>query len=291
MKNMNTTIEKPLDYRCFLLGIILYWMFGAVWGSFASFFFALEAVLHPIAIVVGKSLLFLLVFYLLFRKPRMIDVKWGHLAMLVGFILLMTALDYFLLDRFFNLHSVADNQMKWDIPNYTMQNVRSWANLVTSFLTVGFLWWRYDSENTEAGIDALPEESRSYYGGILFAVTLGYILSLIRVLVGGYWQFAHLPILVEVIICLLIVLITIGAILMLVKRRTTVLSITMIFILIVIHFFSSHYLPNILSQHLTPNDTLYGQVNIFPSVATVCDIAFNLAAFVLYRRELKCQNE
>lgn len=73
-----------------------------------------------------------------------------------------------------------------------------------------------------------------------------------------------------------------------------VISIMMIFILIFIHFFSSYYLPNIMSQHLTPNDTLYGQVNVFPSVATVatvCDIAFNLAAFVLYRRELKRQNE
>ncbi|MCR4826143.1 MAG: hypothetical protein K5882_04240 [Bacteroidales bacterium] len=133
-------------------------------------------------------------------------------------------------------------------------------------------------------------ESRSYYGGILFAITVGYILSLVRVLGGGYWQFADHPILVEVITCLLIVLITIGAILMLVKRRTTVLSITMIFILIVIHFFSSHYLPNIISNHLTPNDTLYGKVNIFPYVATVCDIAFNLAAFILYRREVKQQN-
>ena len=287
---MNTTIEKKLDYRCFLLGIIVYWMFDAVWTSFASFFFALEAVLHPIAIVVGKSLLFLLVFYLLFRKPRMIDVKWGHLAMLIGFILLMTALNYFLLDRFFDLHSVADNQMKWDIPNYTMQNVRKWANLVTSFLTVGFLWWRYDSENTDADETVSSGESRSYYGGILFAITLGYILSLIRVLGGGYWQFAHLPILDEIITCLLIILITIGAILMLVKRHTMVLSITMIFILIVIHFFSSHYLPNILSNHLTPNDTLYGKVNVFPAVATVCDIAFNLAAFILYRREMKHQN-
>ena len=79
-------------------------------------------------------------------------------------------------------------------------------------------------------------------------------------------------------------------ILMLVKRHTMVLSITMIFILIVIHFFSSHYLPNIISNHLTPNDTLYGKVNIFPYVATVCDIAFNLAAFILYRREVKQQN-
>ena len=124
----------------------------------------------------------------------------------------------------------------------------------------------------------------------MFAITLGYILSLIRVLGGGYWQFADHPILVEVIICLLIVLITIGAIFMLVKRRTMVLSITMIFILIVIHFFSSQYLPNIISNHLTPNDTLYGKVNIFPYVATICDIAFNLAAFILYRREMKQQN-
>ena len=287
---MNTTIEKKLDYRCFLLGIILYWMFDAVWGSFASFFFALEAVLHPIAVVVGKSLLFLLVFYLLFRKPRMFNVKWGHLAIFVGTVILMNLLSAFISDRFFDLDSFADNQMKWDIPNYTMNSVRKWANLVTSFLTVGFLWWRYDSENTDADETVSSGESRSYYGGILFAITLGYVLSLVRVLGGGYWQFAHLPILDEIITCLLIILITIGAILMLVKRHTMVLSITMIFILIVIYFFSSHYLPNILSNHLTPNDTLYGQVNVFPSVATVatvCDIAFNLAAFILYRREMK----
>ena len=284
---MNTTIEKPLDYRCFLLGIILYWMFDAVWASFTPFLFALEAVLHPIAVVVGKSLLFLIVFYLLFRKPRMFNVKWGHLAIFVGTVILMNLLSAFISDRFFDLDSFADNQMKWDIPNYTMNSVRKWANLVTSFLTVGFLWWRYDSENTEAGFDASPEESRSYYGGILFAITLGYILSLIRVLGGGYWTFAHHPILVEAITCLLIVLITIGAILMLVKRQSMVISITMIFVLIVIHFFSSHYLPNILSQHLTPNDIMYGQGNFFASIPTVCDIAFNLAAFILYRREMK----
>lgn len=287
---MNTTTEKPLDYRCFLLGIILYWMFDAVWASFTPFLFALEAVMHPVSIVIGKSLLFLLVFYLLFRKPRMFNVKWGHLAIFVGTVILMNLLSAFISDRFFDLDSFADNQMKWDIPNYTMNSVRKWANLVTSFLTVGFLWWRYDSENTEADETVSSGESRSYYGGILFAITVGYILSLVRVLGGGYWQFADHPILVEVITCLLIVLITIGAILMLVKRRTTVLSITMIFILIVIHFFSSHYLPNIISNHLTPNDTLYGKVNIFPYVATVCDIAFNLAAFILYRREVKQHN-
>ena len=287
---MNTEIEKTLDYRCFLLGIILYWMFDAVWASlFPTLFFYLEAVLHPVAVVVGKSIVFLLVFYFLFRKPRMFNVKWVHFAIFVGVIVLMNLLNAFISDRFLDLESFAANQMKWDIPDYTMRNVRIWANLVTTLLTVGFIWLRYDSDDAAAGPETSPNEYRGFYAGILFSITLGYILSIVRVLGGDYWTFAHLPILVEVITCLLIVLITIGAVFMLVKRKTMVLSITAIFIIIAIHFFSSHYLPSIMSKCFTPNDTLYGQVNYLGSVSVVCDIAFNLAAFILYRKELKRQ--
>lgn len=287
---MNTTIEKKLDYRCFLLGIILYWMFDAVWVSFFPYLFALEAVLHPISIVIGKSLLYLLVFYFLFRKPRMFNVKWGHFAIFVGAIVLINFLTSFVFYRFIDLSTFSANQMKWDIPNYTMKNVRMWVNLVTTLLTVGFIWWRYDSDNAAADPEISSSESRSFYAGVLFTITLGYILSVVNVLGSEYWKFAHFPILVEVITCLLIVLITIGAVLMLNKRQTMVLSITAIIIIITIHFFLSHYLPNIMSKCLTPNDALYGKVNVFPAVATVCDIAFNLAAFILYRRELKQHN-
>lgn len=287
---MNTTIEKTLDYRCFLLGIILYWMFDAVWASlFPTLFFYLEAVLHPIVVVVGKSLLFLVVFYFLFRKPRIFNVSWVHFAIFVGIVVLMNLLSAFLSDRFLDLDSFAANQMKWDIPDYTMRNVRMWANLVTTLLSVGFIWWRYDSDNTAADPDISPNESRIFYAGMLFTITLGYILSLVRVLGSDYWTFAHLPILVEVITCLLIVLITLGAICMLVRRQTVVLSITAIVIIIAIHFFSSHYLPNIMSKCFTSNDALYGVVNYFSSVSVVCDIAFNLAAFILYRKELNRQ--
>ncbi len=286
---MNTTIKKTLDYRCFLLGIILYWMFDAVWASFASCFFYLEAVLHPIVVVVGKSLLFLVVFYLLFRKPRIFNVNWVHFAIFVGIVVLMNLLSAFLSDRFLDLDSFAANQMKWDIPDYMMRNVRMWANLLTMLLAVGFVWWRYDSDNAVADPEISPNESRSYYGGMLFSITLGYILSLIRVLGSDYWTFAHHPIMVEIITCLLIVLITIGAVFMLVKRKTMELSITTIVIIIAIHFFSSHYLPNIMSKCFTSNDALYGVVNYFSSVSVVCDIAFNLAAFILYRKELNRQ--
>lgn len=287
---MNTTIEKTLDYRCFLLGIILYWMFDAVWASlFPTLFFYLEAVLHPIVVVVGKSLLFLMVFCFLFRKPRIFNVRWVHFAIFVGIVVLMNLLSAFLSDRFLDLDSFAANQMKWDIPDYTMRNVRMWANLVTTLLSVGFIWWRYDSDNTAADPDISPNESRSFYAGMLFTITLGYILSLVRVLGSDYWTFAHHPIMVEIITCLLIVLITIGAICMLVRRQTVVLSITAIVIIIAIHFFSSHYLPNIMSKCFTSNDALYGVVNYFSSVSVVCDIAFNLAAFILYRKELNRQ--
>ncbi len=283
---MNISMDKPLDYKYFLLGIILYWMFDAIWASlFPTVFFALEAVLHPIAVVVGKSAVYLLVFYLLFRKPRKFNVKWEHLAIFVGVVVLMNLLTSFIFHRFFDLPSVAANQMKWDIPNYTMNNVRMWVNLVTTLLTVGFIWWRYDSDNAATDPEISSSDSRSFYAGMLFTITFGYILSLVRVLGGECWKYVHLPILVEVITCLLIVLITIGAVLMLVKRQTAVLSITVIFIIITIHFFSSQYLPNILSKCFTPNDALYVQVTYSGYVSVVSDIAFNLAAFLLYRKE------
>lgn len=287
---MNTTIEKKLDYRCFLLGIILYWMFDAVWASFASFFFALEAVLHPIAIVVGKSLLFLLVFYLLFRKPRMFDVKWGHLAMLVGFILLMTALDVFLLDRFFDVQSVADNRMECDVTMLTMRNVRKWTNLAVSLLFIGFLWWRYDSEKTEADAKVPAEKSRSYYAGILFVITIEYMLYAVSILGGILWFYVHQPVLMEVILCLLMALVTGVAIYLLAKRRTIIFPLAVIIAVVAVHFFISNYLGVILFEHCTANTvtTQYGM--LFDNVANCCNWVLFLAAFVLYRREMKQQN-
>jgi len=281
---MNTTIEKSLDYRCFLLGIILYWMFDAVWASFTPFLFALEAVLHPISIVVGKSLLFLLVFYLLFRKPRMFDVKWGHLAMLVGFILLMTALDVFLLDRFFDVQSVADNRMECDVTMLTMRNVRKWTNLAVSLLFIGFLWWRYDSEKTEADAKVPAEKSRSYYAGILFVITIEYMLYAVSILGGILWFYVHQPVLMEVILCLLMALVTGVAIYLLAKRRTIVFPLAVIIAVVAVHFFISNYLGVILFEHCTANTvtTQYGM--LFDNVANCCNWVLFLAAFILYRR-------
>ena len=287
---MNTSNEKPLNYRCFLLGIILYWMFDAVWASFTPFLFALEAVLHPISIVIGKSLLFLLVFYLLFRKPRMFNVKWGHLAILVGFVVLMTALDYFLLDRFFDVHSVADNRMDKDVTMYTMRNVRKWANLATSLLLIGFLWWRFDSENTDAVPEISPNESRDYYAGMLFVITFGYILYAISILGSTLWFYVHQPVFMEVVLCLLMATVSSAAIYLLAKKRTFVIPFAVILVVVAAHFFISNYLSVILFEHGTPNTVTTQQGMLFDNVASCCNWVLFLAAFVLYRREMKQQN-
>lgn len=283
---MNTTTEKSLNYRCFLLGIIVYWMFETVWTSFAPFFFNLEGLSgHPVAVVVGKSVLFLLVFYLLFREPKMFNIKWVHVAIMVGFLVLMHVLDYFLVDRLGDV--IRDKWVLSDVPDYVMRDVRKWVNLATSFLTIGFLWWRYDSEVTASDIDTSVVESRSYYGGILFSITFGYILSLINKIGGFCWEFVPYPILEEVITCLLLVLFTVGAIYLLVKKRLVVLPIVAILSIVLVHFFSTNYLYNILKEHLTSDFSAIEQMVFFSSVFMICDWAFFIATFVLYRKEMK----
>lgn len=284
---MTFSTEKPLDYRCFLLGIVLCWMFDVVWASFATCFFALESVLNPIAVVIGKSILYLLVFYLLFRKPKLLDLKWGHIAIVIGFLVLMNVLDYFLMDRFFDLHSLADNQMDRDISNYLMRNVRMWTNLITSLLMIGFVWWRFDSEATASDTETSAVESRSYYAGILFFITFGYLLYAISVLGDELWFYVHHPILMEVIVCLMLVLVSAAAICLLVKKQLVTFPLAVILAVVAVHFFINHYLGIILFEHCTPNIVTSQHGALFDNVANCCDWALPIAAFILYRKEMK----
>jgi len=285
---MNTTIEKKLDYRCFLLGIIVYWMFEVVWASFSPFFFFLENLpMNPIAVVFGKSVLYLLVFYFLFRKPKMLNIKWKHVAIMVGFLVLMNLLDYFLIDRMFD--KLNDNRVFSDVPDYVLRDVREWANLVTSFLIIGFVWWRYDSEENDSNTETPVVESRSYYGGLLFYITFGYILYLINSIGGFCWQFVPHPIFEEVITCLLLVLFTIGTIYLLVKKRLVVLPVVAILSIVLVHFFSTNYLHSFLMEHLDADLSAIAQMVLFAPVSSICDWAIPITAFVLYRKELKHQ--
>jgi hypothetical protein len=218
----------------------------------------------------------------------MLNIKWVHIAIMVGFLVLMNVLDYFLIDRLFD--KLNDTRELCDVPDYVLRSVRKWANLVTSFLTIGFLWWRYDSEPTASDAEISVVESRSYYGGMLFSITIGYILSLINKIGGFCWEFVSHPIFEEVITCLLLVLLTIGAIYLLMKKRIVVLPIVAILAIVLAHFFSHNYLYNILQEHFDPNLSVYEHMSFFAPVFMICDWAFFIATFVLYRKELKRQN-
>jgi len=218
----------------------------------------------------------------------MFNIKWVHVAILVGFLVLIHVLDYFLVDRLGDV--IRDKWVLSDVPDYVMRDVRKWVNLATSFLTIGFLWWRYDSESTDSDIDTSVVESRSYYGGILFSITFGYILSLINKIGGFCWEFVPHPVLEELITCLLLVLFTVGAIYLLVKKRLMVLPIVAILSIVLVHFFSTNYLYNILKEHLASDLSAIGQMVFFSSVFMICDWAFFIATFVLYRKEMKQPN-
>ncbi len=281
---MDLSTEKLLDYKDYLFGIIVYWMFTAVWASLNPFFFLLEGVLNPIAVVVGENVLYLLIFYLLFRKLNKFDIKWTHVAILLGFLVAMSVFEYFMLEHIVDFDFVSENRMKQNTPNYVLRNVRRWAGLVSAFIVVVFLWWHFDSEDTAAETSSL--ECKSCCGGMLFAITFKSILFACCGIGGSFWAFVPHPILEEVITCLLLVLFTAGSLYLLVKRRLWVLPQAAILAVVVLHFFTANYLYNILLEHLALNLDAFQYGAFFNNVASCCSWVFFLVTVVLYRREL-----
>ena len=113
------------------------------------------------------------------------------------------------------------------------------------------------------------------------------MLYAISILGGILWFYVHQPVLMEVILCLLMALVTGVAIYLLAQRRTIVFPLAVILAVVAVHFFISNYLGVILFEHGTANTvtTQYGM--LFDNVANCCDWVLFLAAFILYRREMK----
>jgi hypothetical protein len=286
---MNATIEKPLDYRCFLLGIIVYWMLVTTWAAVNPLFFLLEGVLNPIAVVIGENILFLLVFYFLFRSLKKFEIKWIHVAILLGFLVVMSVFEYFIVENVVDFGFVAENRMEHDISNHVLRNVRRWTGLVSRFIIIVFLWWHFNSEDTAT--EKLPLEYRSCCGGMLFTITFKSILYACCGIGGSSWAFVPHPILEEVITYFLLALFTVGSIYLLVKNYLLVLPQAAILAIVVLHFFTANYLFNILQKHLVMNLDTIQHVAFFDNVANCCNWVFFLVAYVLYRKELEKPKE
>ena len=295
---MNATMEKPLDYRVFLLGIVVYFLFDIIWFSVLSpLLFYLNGFFNPIAVAVGKSLLVLLVFYLLFRKPRMFNIRWLHV--IVAFVLMMgvSALQFFISSYFYEngINPIADNMMDREITDLYVHNVRKWLNLLTSLIIIAFLWWRYDGRDTEPDADTENGTDtgtvRSFYGGMLFYLTVSYALWMINAAAGKLWSYVHYPVLLEVTTYLLLVLIAVCAVWMLVRKRMLVFPLVVTLLTIALHFYATHYLAVILDHFCTLNMVFLEHYQIFTAVTTWGDWGLFLAAFILYRREVKRENK
>ncbi len=141
--------------------------------------------------------------------------------------------------------------------------------------------------NKEADVEVSAGKSRSFYAGILFVITIGYMLYAISISGGILWFYVHQPVLMEVILCLLMALVTGVAIYLLAQRRTIVFPLAVVLAVVAVHFFISNYLGVILFEHGTANTvtTQYGM--LFDNVANCCDWVLFLVAFILYRREMK----
>lgn len=289
---MNATMEKPLDYRIFLLGIVSYWLFNVIWSKVIfNLFFELEFVLNPIAVKVVESLLLLLVFYFLFRKPRMLNIRWEYV---VGVLLLGAAFYIFhysvVMPFLFGSHSAVEYMESSGVFSPLMQDVRKWANLLTSVMIIVFIWWRCNARmkpNSETDTSI----ARSYYGGMLFHFLFIYVLWLITNTAQYLWSFVCHPMLLEGICYLLLILVTVCAVWMLARKHTMAVPLIVILAIVAAHFFAQYYLQGILDHHFTSKAVILNHKPLFSSVTNLCGWAFFLAAFILYRKEVKRENK
>ena len=285
-------MEKTMDNRVFLLGIVSCWLFNLIWTKFIfNLFFDLEFVLNPTAVKVVESLLMLLVFYLLFRKPRILNIRWEYV---VGVILLTAAVYFFhysvVLPFLLGSHSAAEYLESIGVFSQLMQDVRKWANLLTSVIIIVFIWWRCNARmKPDSETDTCA--ARSYYSGMLFHFLFIYVLWLITNTAQYLWSFVRHPMLLEGICFFLLILFTVCAVWMLARKHTIVVPLIVILSVVAAHFFAQNYLWDILDHHFTSQAVISNHKPLFSSVTSLCGWAWFLAAFILYRKEVKRENK
>ena len=83
--------EKDSKHLFFLYGIVAYGLFCILWGCIFPVFTTLEQLLHPTAVLIGANVAELALFCFLFRKAKLINIKWIHF---IGIIILNAAISY-----------------------------------------------------------------------------------------------------------------------------------------------------------------------------------------------------
>lgn len=280
---MITPIEKPSDYRHFLLGIVFFALFEIVWWSISPFFFALECVMPPVFVVIGEKLLKLAAFYYMFCKATVWDIQWKHLIIVVALYAAVQLLGYLtLFSDFFDNHYLMKD---YDISNLTLRKVRLWSWVITTLVIMSFLWWNFVASESGSESDTIDTTNRYLCGGMLFFLTFHFVLFSVNNVANSYWLYTYHPVLLDCVFYPLLLAIAAAAIYLIICKKMVVPPLAVLLALLALFVFTKWFLPNIVFDHyskLEPTDDFY--VHFFTNVSYVCYFAVALTALYLYRK-------
>ena len=285
-----TTIatEKASNQLYFLYGIVAYGLFYSLWGCTIPVFMTMERLLHPTAVLIATSVAELALFCFLFRKPKLIDIKW---IPFVGIIILPTVISYLVLQAeihlFPDIPTSAEQLAKHHVSKPVMDNLRFWTDIITWFGIMVFVWDNYRAENRDPNAREANGKSRGFYGGILFSITFSRILSIASDMAKSLWTvFPQQLLLWEIIFNTLFLLLTSGAVFLLVKKRHVVWPFALILLLAAISYGSSHFLDIVFARQNPPDDPDF-YMKPFIMIDFLCHYLFMIFAFILYRKEMR----
>ena len=285
-----TTINNAKDsnHLYFLYGIVAYGCFYLLWGSTLPVFMTMERLLHPTAVLIGKSIAELALFCFLFRKPKLIDIKW---IPFIGIIILPTVISILVLQAeihlFPDIPTSAEQLVKHHVSKPVMDNLRFWTGIIIWFGIMVFVWEKYRSENRGPNAREANGNSRGFYGGILFSITFTLILSLASDVATRLWTvFPKQLLLWEIIFNTFFLLLTFGTVFLLVKKRHAVWPFALILLLAAISNCSNHFLDIIFAGQNPPDDPDF-YMKPFIMIDFLCHYLFMILAFILYLKEMR----
>ena len=281
---MITAIEKPSDYRYFLLGIVFFALFEIIWWSISPVFFALEGLMHPIPVVIVENLLKLVAFYYIFRKTTVWDIQWKHLIIVVALYAAVQLLGYLtLFTDFFDNHYLMTD---YDIPNLTMWKIRLWSRVISTLVIMAFLWWNSETSEPLHEVDDQDTTNRYLCGGMLTVLTFHFLLFSVNYIGNSLWMYTYHPVLLDIILYPLLLAITAATLYLIVRRKMIELPLAALLTLLALFVFTKYFLHGIVFEHYSnrePSDNIF-YYHFFTNVSHVCYCAVFLTAFYLYRK-------
>lgn len=280
--------DNHLEYCYFLFGILLYELFYYICGIATLFQIDLEFLVNPIPVELGIFIIELTLFFYVFRKPFLPNIKWKHLVGIGVLIEGLRIAEYFiktyLLQPHFN-YSILEN---FNIGNILV-NTRACTVIASTLLVIVYLWWHYRLEHKNNETKTSDTLSRCFYGGVLFIFTFSYLLGTINT-IAFQCRGLQNPLPLNIIANLIYLLLTIGAVYLLIKKRHRItISLAIILIIVVINKLSFYFLYDILNKYnlivetVTHTDKYLSYVSLFH----LCDFSFFIAVFILYRKAMK----